>query len=80
MLDAGNTNAGGTGMKRRFKLYNNRPSQRIDEMNATDLKLLKDKAFMMSNACGFADDGKGQNFWIGVEGNCEARLKEIGAE
>lgn len=66
--------------KRRFKLYNNRPSQRIDEMSATDLKLLKGKAFMMSNACGFADDGKGQNFWIGVEGNCEARLKEIGAE
>ena len=66
-------------MKRRFKLYNNRPSQRIDEMNATDLNLLKDKAYMMSNACGFADDGKGQNFWIGVELECESKLKTIGS-
>ena len=66
-------------IKRRFKLYNNRPSQRIDEMNVTDLKLLKSKAFMMSNACGFADDDKGQNYWIGVECNCKERLKEIGA-
>lgn len=65
--------------KRKFKLYNNRPSQRIDEMNVNDLKLLKAKAFMMSNACGYADDDKGQNYWIGVEGYCEERLKEIGA-
>lgn len=64
-------------MKRRFKLYNNRPSQRIDEMNANDLQLLKTKASAMANACGYADDGDGQNYWIGVEANCEERLKEL---
>lgn len=66
-------------IKRRFKLYNNRPSQRIDEMNASDLNLLKTHATAMANACGYADDGKGQNYWIGVELNCEERIKEIGA-
>ena len=64
-------------IKRKFKLYNNRPSQRIDEMSVTDLKLLKIKAFMMSNACGFADDDKGQNYWIGVECNCEERINQL---
>ena len=78
ILDAPNPDAGGTGMKRKFKLYNNRPSQRIDEMSANDLHLLKTKASSMANACGYADDDKGQNFWIGVEGNCEERLKELG--
>ena len=66
-------------IKRRFRLYNNRPSQRIDEMNASDLNLLKTHATAMANACGYADDGKGQEYWIGVEGCCEARLNEIGA-
>ena len=64
-------------IKRRFKLYNNRPSQRIDEMNASDLKLLKTHATAMANACGYADDDKGQNYWIGVECNCQERLKEL---
>lgn len=64
--------------KRKFKLYNNRPSQRIDEMSANDLQLLKTKSSAMANACGYADDGKGQNYWIGVEGDCEERLKELG--
>lgn len=64
-------------MKRRFKLYNNRPSQRIDEMSANDIQLLKTKASAMANACGYADDGKGQEYWIGVEHNCEERLKEL---
>ena len=66
-------------MKRRFKLYNNRPSQRIDEMSANDLQLLKTKASALANACGYADDGNGQNYWIGVECYCEERLKELGA-
>ena len=77
MLVAKSPDAGGTGMKRRFKLYNNRPSQRIDEMSANDIQLLKTKASAMSNACGYADDGKGQEYWIGVEHNCEERLKEL---
>lgn len=64
--------------KRKFKLYNNRPSLRIDEMDENDLQLLKTKASTLANACGFADDDKGQNFWIGVETTCEERLKELG--
>lgn len=66
-------------IKRKFRLYNNRPSQCINEMSVNDLNLLKTHATAMANACGYADDGKGQNYWIGVENNCEERLKELGA-
>lgn len=61
-------------IRRKFKLYNNRPSQRIDEMSATDLQLLKTHAEAMSSACGFADDGKGQDYWEGVVCNVQERL------
>lgn len=62
-------------IRRKFKLYNNRPSQSINEMSATDLQLLKTHAEAMSNACGFADDGKGQDYWEGVVCNVQERLK-----
>ena len=65
-------------IRRKFKLYNNRPSQSINEMSATDLQLLKTHAEAMSSACGFADDGKGQDYWEGVVCNVQERLKFLG--
>lgn len=65
-------------IRRKFKLYNNRPSQSINEMSATDLQLLKTHAKAMSSACGVADDGKGQDYWEGVACNVQERLKFLG--
>ena len=64
ILDAPNPDAGGTGMKRKFKLYHNRPSQRIDEMSANDLQLLKTKASSMANACGLLTMAKVRIFGL----------------
>ena len=67
-------------VKREFKLYNNRPSQQINEMSVQDLNLLKVKAEMMSNACGYSDDGKGQEYWEGVICNVDSRIQQIQKE
>lgn len=65
--------------KKKYKVFKNQPAKRICEMDVTEAALVRGHAHQLSNACGFADDGRGQNHWIGVECECEARIKQLNA-
>lgn len=64
-------------IKRKFKLHKNSPAQRIEEMCLCDLLSLKEKAEAMANACGYADEGTKQDYWIGVENTVNERIEQL---
>ena len=63
--------------KRKFKISKKGKAKRITEMDKSELTKMIGLAAMMANACGFADDGAGQNMWIGIEGECKTRLEAL---
>lgn len=63
--------------KRKYKISKDKPAKRICEMDKEEAQRMKDYAFQMSNAAGYADEASLQNHWIGVEGECKERLKEL---
>jgi hypothetical protein len=46
-------------------------------MDKAELIKLRDYATFMANAAGYADDGRMQNWWISVEGECNFRIKSM---
>lgn len=64
-------------IKRKFKVNKKDPAKRIDQMDKAELIKLRDYATFMANAAGYADDGRMQNWWISVEGECNFRIKSM---
>lgn len=60
--------------KHKFRLYITRPSKKISEMNATEIKLLITHAQSMSNDSKAIKDKKGQEYWENVIRTCKQRI------
>ena len=61
----------------RFRLYITRPSKKISEMDATEIKLLITHALSMSSDSKAAKDDKGQEYWENVIRICDTRLAQL---
>ena len=64
-------------IKRKFKVNRKEPAKRIDKMDKSELCKLRDYATFMSNAAGYADDGRMQNWWISVECECNHAISNL---
>lgn len=62
---------------RKYKITKSQPAKRICDMDRQEAQRMKDYAFQMSNAAGYADEAGLQNHWIGVEGECKERIRQI---
>ena len=63
--------------KHKFRLYITRPSKKISEMNATEIKLLITHALSMSSDSKAVKDDKGQEYWENVIRICDTRLAQL---
>lgn len=60
--------------KHKFRLYITRPSKKISEMDATEIKLLITHAQSMSSDSKAVKDAKGQEYWENVIRICKQRI------
>ena len=60
--------------KHKFRLYITRPSKKISEMDATEIKLLITHAQSMSSDSKAIKDDKGQEYWENVIRTCKQRI------
>ena len=63
--------------KHKFRLYITRPSKKISEMDATEIKLLITHAQSMSSDSKAIKDDKGQEYWENVIRICDTRLAQL---
>ena len=63
--------------KHKFRLYITRPSKKISEMDATEIKLLITHEQSMSSDCKAIKDDKGQEYWENVIRICDTRLAQL---
>ena len=63
--------------KHKFRLYITRPSKKISEMNATEIKLLITHAQSMSSDSKAIKDDKGQEYWENVIRICNTRIAQL---
>jgi hypothetical protein len=60
--------------KHKFRLYITRPSKKISEMDATEIKLLITHAQSMSSDSKAIKDDNGQEYWENVIRTCKQRI------
>ena len=60
--------------KHKFRLYITRPSKKISEMDATEIKLLITHAQSMSSDSKAIKDDNGQEYWESVIKICKQRI------
>lgn len=63
--------------KHKFRLYITRPSKKISEMDATEIKLLITHAQSMSSDSKAIKDDKGQEYWESVIKICNTRIAQL---
>lgn len=63
--------------KHKFRLYITRPSKKISEMDATEIKLLITHAQSMSSDSKAIKDDKGQEYWENVIRICNTRINQL---
>lgn len=63
--------------KHKFRLYITRPSKKISEMDATEIKLLITHAQSMLSDSKAIKDDKGQEYWENVIRICNTRINQL---
>lgn len=63
--------------KQKFKTNPKKPGKRICEMNLAEAEAIRERAFRLSNAYGYADDASRQNLWTGYENEALARIYQL---